>query len=83
MTRVVEVTSDPAGASVFLRGKVSTYSYEYKFIGVTPLIMRARYEPDESLVMMRLEKSGYQSIEKQVRRTDESIRVVMQPLPRR
>lgn len=81
VTRTVAITSDPAGASIFIRVPTGSYSSEEKFLGVTPLNADIAFERDAQFKNIRLEKSGYHAVDKQVRRTDSTVRVIMHPLP--
>lgn len=75
----VEITSDPSGASVFTIVRHSHYRSEEVFLGTTPLNASIDFEPGRTFTAIRLEKSGYETVQKEIRLSDSMVRVVMQP----
>lgn len=82
-TRVLRVTSDPAGASVFARVRTGPYTDEERFLGTTPVDVALVWEPEQRRATLRLERSGHAAVTRQVERGEDEVRVILHPLPDR
>lgn len=77
----VYVSSDPSEASIFVRFKTGSYSSEERFVATTPTQLELEWQPGQQFMKVRVEKSGYQRVLQEIRRTDSNVRVILQPLP--
>lgn len=75
-TRAIEITSDPAGARVYL-----LKGFKQQPIGTTPLEHSFSVRSEQSILRIRVEKSGYHGRTVSVSGSDKSIAVDLDRIP--